>query len=222
MADVFISYSRKDETVAREIAGRLQALDVSVWMDSRLESGAPFDAQIVEQLEEATIVVALWSPDATVSDWVRGEAQYGREQGKYLGVMLRGPSPAIAEADGIQPADLRTWPRNDDYTEWRYLLDAIGARLGRAIGGRPLLSVAEIDRRRREGDLDGRRQKVLADVAKRIKAEKAADIGWAVPRFLGIAAVYLAALAILLGLAFAVLLAVGFFGNSLAGLFSGG
>ncbi len=67
--DVFISYAHKDETqfgYAAELAAALEAADMSVWYDKELmdDSGTDWHGAITRKMEEAAIIVALWSKTA--------------------------------------------------------------------------------------------------------------------------------------------------------------
>ncbi len=52
MADVFLSYSRKDRAKIEPIAAALGKLGVVVWYDARLQSGSSFDEVIASDLAE--------------------------------------------------------------------------------------------------------------------------------------------------------------------------
>jgi hypothetical protein len=45
----------------------------SVWSDQWLESRAPFEPQIKAALEQARVVLVIWSTSATASDFVNSE-----------------------------------------------------------------------------------------------------------------------------------------------------
>src|SRR5438477_7133745 len=74
ISDIFISYSREDQAVARRYADALEAQGFSVWWDADLRSGEAFDEAIEAALRAAKAVVVLWSPTSVVSRWVRAEA----------------------------------------------------------------------------------------------------------------------------------------------------
>ena len=48
--DIFISYSRDDQAVARQYADALKAEGFSVWWDTELRPGESFDAVIEQAL----------------------------------------------------------------------------------------------------------------------------------------------------------------------------
>ena len=51
MADVFISYSRKDRDRCNAIREALTALEVDVWSDVGIGAGSAFDREIEKQIE---------------------------------------------------------------------------------------------------------------------------------------------------------------------------
>jgi hypothetical protein len=90
MAEVFISYSQKDRTVAQGLADQLTANGVSVWWDTELVGGEVFREAIEEQLQAAEVVIVLWSPNAVASKFVVDEADVAAATGKLVSVLLDG------------------------------------------------------------------------------------------------------------------------------------
>jgi hypothetical protein len=74
VADIFISYSKKDADQARLIAALLEAQGYSVWWDTSLETGDEFRHEITQQLDAAKAVVVLWTDNSVKSVWVNAEA----------------------------------------------------------------------------------------------------------------------------------------------------
>ena len=61
--DVFLSHSSKDKTVVRELAGRLKADGLRVWLDEWvLKPGDNIPAKIEEGLEHSRVLVLCGSP----------------------------------------------------------------------------------------------------------------------------------------------------------------
>jgi hypothetical protein len=98
MVDVFISYKRTDRELVTLIAGELLNFDVSVWFDEALRSGLSFADEINAKLQEAKVVVVLWSAEALIrqngiDSWVIAEATIARDrqragQCRYFPVVL--------------------------------------------------------------------------------------------------------------------------------------
>ena len=59
MPDVFLSYSREDQTTARRFAQALTQAGLEVWWDQTLTAGAAYDKVTEQALREAKAVVVL-------------------------------------------------------------------------------------------------------------------------------------------------------------------
>ena len=68
--DIFLSYNREDQAVAKRFAEGFEAAGLSVWWDVTLRSGEAYDAVTEDALRTAKAVVVLWSPRSAVSRWV--------------------------------------------------------------------------------------------------------------------------------------------------------
>lgn len=104
MSQVFISYSSKNKQQTQELVTAIEAeLGAStVWWDVSLEARAPFAPQIKQALEAASVVVVIWSHEATLSDFVYSEASYASRARKLVNVR-----PANVEVRCIpQPFDV--------------------------------------------------------------------------------------------------------------------
>jgi TolB-like protein len=72
--DIFLSYTREDQAMAKRFAEAFEAQGFSVWWDVTLRSGEAYDEVTEEALKTAKAVVVLWSKKSVVSRWVRAEA----------------------------------------------------------------------------------------------------------------------------------------------------
>lgn len=95
MADVFLSYSRKDLRRARPVINALEAAGLSVWWDRRLIGGSEFSKEIRDELDKAAAVVALWSSRSVESPWVLDEAGRGRDSGRLVPASLDSMEPPL-------------------------------------------------------------------------------------------------------------------------------
>jgi adenylate cyclase len=118
--DVFISYARQDEAVARRVAKVLQAAGLDVWWDADLPAHRAYSEVIERNLEQATAVVVLWSKTAAKSQWVRAEADFARNAGKLVQAQLDGTMPPMP-FNQIQCADLKGWRGGTSHTGWAKL-----------------------------------------------------------------------------------------------------
>lgn len=95
MAQIFLSYARKDAAAAKTIASALSDNGHVVWWDTHIGGGSKFAVEIERALAAAEIVIVLWSNDAIRSAWVLDEAAEGRDTGRLLPVALDGSKPPL-------------------------------------------------------------------------------------------------------------------------------
>ena len=86
--DVFISYARTNRDVAAQVAEAFEAQGLLVWWDRELHAGSEFAEVIETQLQNAHVVVALWSADSVRSGFVRDESGRALRAGKLLPVRI--------------------------------------------------------------------------------------------------------------------------------------
>jgi len=74
MAQIFISYSRKDIDFARKLAGDLEKAGYEVWWDlTDLRGGDDWPRVIPAAIESSQFVIVVLSPNSALSDWVEKE-----------------------------------------------------------------------------------------------------------------------------------------------------
>jgi TolB-like protein len=119
--DIFLSYNREDQAVAKCFAEAFEVAGQSVWWDVTLRSGEAFDRVTEEALQTAKAVVVLWSPRSVDSRWVRAEASIADENGTLV--------PAKIEACQLpvmfrltQTADLSNWRGEPGDPAWQAFL----------------------------------------------------------------------------------------------------
>lgn len=130
MGKVFISYKQEERERMRPIADGLRALDVDVWFDEKLEPDRSFTEEIEGLVKEASAQIVCWSPEAVKSEWVRGEAEKGRQRGVLIAVMIEFcdlPAPFNMH----HAEDLVGWAGNVKHPGWRKVVDAVGRKLQR-------------------------------------------------------------------------------------------
>ncbi len=93
MSDIFISYSKRDRAYAQELAALLQDIGYTVWWDTELVADSAFRETIYKQIEEAQVVIVIWSASAAKSDFVIDEADAGRRANKLVSLRLPGFKP---------------------------------------------------------------------------------------------------------------------------------
>lgn len=91
MTSIFISYSRTDETFARELATALADIGADIWIDIEdIPAGMKWSTAIQQGLDTADALIVVISPEAMVSRNVEDEWQYALDQGKpVIPILLR-------------------------------------------------------------------------------------------------------------------------------------
>jgi predicted regulator of Ras-like GTPase activity (Roadblock/LC7/MglB family) len=89
---IFISYSRKDVDMMRQIDKALRMKGIKTWTDDQLVPGtSQWKTAIEKGIEEASAVVVLMSPDAKSSEWIDRELEYARmRQMAIIPLLVRG------------------------------------------------------------------------------------------------------------------------------------
>ncbi|MEI6486199.1 MAG: TIR domain-containing protein [Sphingomonadales bacterium] len=143
-ARVFVSYARPDEKAAQRMVAALEAAGHSVWWDGLIRAGEGYNARITAALEQAAVVVVLWSAASVASNWVRDEAQIGADRGRLVPVSLDGAQPPL----GFR--QFQTIAYDDGHPDAvRRIADAVGGMLGQADAPSPARPPARgLDRRR--------------------------------------------------------------------------
>ncbi len=121
MADIFLSYNREDQAIARRFAEAFEHAGLSVWWDVTLRSGEAYDEVTEAALRGAGAVVVLWSPRSVVSRWVRAEATLADRAGTLVPAMIEAcERPIMFEL--TQTAELSHWHGDPDDAAWRAFL----------------------------------------------------------------------------------------------------
>lgn len=85
LADIFISYSRKDAELAIALAERLRETGATVWMDTvAIVAAQTWSAEIVNAIKECKALVVLLSPDSVASQNVTKEVALASEMRKII------------------------------------------------------------------------------------------------------------------------------------------
>jgi TIR domain len=166
MSDIFISYKREEQPIARKLADALENEGLSVWWDPKLRAGEHFDDVIEKALNEAKCVIVMWSERSLQSRYIRDEAMYALDRNKLVPVAIENVTLPF-RFSGVQTLSLLGWDGSRNFSEFRRLVDDISAILGRS----PTAPEAEESRRIEEEGFREKEQR-SEEEAKR-KAEEA-------------------------------------------------
>lgn len=128
MADVFISYAREDQTLARVLARGLEGKGFSVWWDRKIPAGNVFDTAIERELESAKSVIVLWSIHSVASEWVKSEAARAAERGVLVPALVDMATLPL-EFRRRHTIDLVGWKGDTAHEGFAALCEAAASRL---------------------------------------------------------------------------------------------
>ena len=130
MARVFVSYSRDDRQIVRELVRFIEQHGHSVWWDRDVPVGSAYEERIERALNECDVVVVVWTRNSVGSPWVRSEAQEGISRNILVPVSLDDARPPMAFRS-FETAQLIGWPEIENPIEQQKL--ALG--IARATAG---------------------------------------------------------------------------------------
>ena len=124
MSQIFLSYNREDQPVARLFAEGFERAGLSVWWDVTLRSGEAYDEVTENALRRAGAVVVLWSQRSVVSRWVRAEATLADRTKTLVPAMIE-PCERPIMFELTQTADLAHWQGDDADPVWRAFVEDV-------------------------------------------------------------------------------------------------
>jgi WD40 repeat protein len=123
MADVFLSYSRRDSEFVGRLAQSIEEHGKEVWLDVEgIADGEVFPEAIKRAIEQSDAFVFVITPASVASSYCENEVEYAREMQKRIVPVLRDP---VADAELPPEIRDRNWI---PFTEEREI-DAALARL---------------------------------------------------------------------------------------------
>jgi TolB-like protein/Tfp pilus assembly protein PilF len=122
--DIFLSYNREDQAVARRFAEAFAAQGLDVWWDTALKSGEAYDEVTETALRTAKAVVVLWSKKSVVSRWVRAEATLA-DRNKTLVPCMIEPCERPIMFELTQTAELAHWQGEATDKSWLAFLSDV-------------------------------------------------------------------------------------------------
>jgi TolB-like protein/Tfp pilus assembly protein PilF len=141
LADIFLSYNREDQSVARAFAQGFEAAGYSVWWDTNLRAGEAYDEVTSQALQGAKAVVVLWSQKSVVSRWVRAEALAGQKNNRLVPCMIEAcERPIMFEL--THTAELHSWQGDTSDPRWIAYLGDVGSFVDRPLISAPAPSIA--------------------------------------------------------------------------------
>jgi len=107
-ADIFVSYAREDEDRAGRLVRALEACGWRVFWDRTIPPGETWRSHIGVPLDQAAVVLVLWSRHSIDADFVHSEANRAKARGALVPILLDDVSPPLG-FEHIHAADLVRW-----------------------------------------------------------------------------------------------------------------
>ena len=131
MADVFVSYSRRDAEFVNGLVADLEACGKSVWIDvDGLEVGVVFPEAIRTAIEASGAFVFVITPASAASSYCEQEVDHALALNKRVVPVLRAP---VADDELPEPIKVRNWvhwtPENDAKAASEKLVQALNTDL---------------------------------------------------------------------------------------------
>lgn len=170
MADIFISYARKDRSKVLPISEALQAQGWSVFWDRVIPGGKTWDEVIEEELDAAKCVIVVWSKNGVTSKWVRAEAEEALNRNVLVPVSIEILKPPLLFRP-IQTVQLTDWNEVSTHHQFKKLVCDLEA----IIGTSPLEQKPDAEEKNRiEEDVKHRQ---VEEVSKRKFSEDIKQLG---------------------------------------------
>jgi len=132
MANIFVSYNRKSESVARTVSEDIEALGHTAWFDHELSGGQTWWDQILARVRDCAVFVFVLNNESLNSTACKREYGYAADLGKPIlpilvsdGVSINLLPPALSQ---IQFVDYRSQDRDAVFRLARALLTLPPAR----------------------------------------------------------------------------------------------
>jgi TolB-like protein/Tfp pilus assembly protein PilF len=121
VTDIFLSYNREDQIVAKRFAQGFDSQGYKVWWDTTLRAGEAYDEVTEAALRSAKAVVVLWSQKSVKSRWVRAEALLAHRNKTLVPCMIE-PCERPIMFELTQTAEIYGWKGNRSDPRWIDLL----------------------------------------------------------------------------------------------------
>jgi DNA/RNA endonuclease G (NUC1) len=121
LVDVFISYARTDEHIARNVADLLRSEGFEVWFDSSIYAGADWNAMLMDTLSSAKAILVLWSLRSVKRPWVLKEAKIAMDTRRLVPAKIDG-CKLPKRFESVQVAMMPGWTGTDHHPELERLL----------------------------------------------------------------------------------------------------
>ena len=134
MADIFLSYARKDAARALVIKDALEALGLSVFFDTDgLDGGDVFPEILEKEVRASGAVISVWNTWALSREWVRRECEIAREEKSLIPVEIGEISDSVMTIalSKIHRLSLHDFDGHANHPGWQQVVRALARTLKR-------------------------------------------------------------------------------------------
>lgn len=138
MANVFLSYQKRDAALALRMVQLLNGAGLTVWWDDDLTPRESWDRIIEREIHQADQVLVLWTPNSVQSEWVRIEANYALNCTPSKLVQARFDAAQVPIAFSMRQYVDLDFAKPDRGPSWDRLLSWLGGRRSdhKGVGGK--------------------------------------------------------------------------------------
>jgi hypothetical protein len=136
-ADIFLAYSRSDETEAKALQHALKNWGYSIWYDADILPGADWKSEIEQQFRKSDCVLALLSESSLKSTHLKHYIAHGLARGNLLPVAIQDRldlKTASPIPQGTPIVDISEWRLTRDPRK----LDNLLANISKIVGRNPI------------------------------------------------------------------------------------
>jgi Tol biopolymer transport system component len=149
MSHVFISYSKKNQSYARQLAEKLKEEGFDVWIDDRIDYGDTWERVIFKAIDDCSAFLVIMTPESYESRWVLRECQHAENRNKPAFPVLR-DGQVFPRYNSTQYVDVRSGqlppPNFYDKLEKHVLRDVVpGSDVTEQLSTTPVTINAEAD-----------------------------------------------------------------------------
>ena len=126
---IFISSAPDEEPLCAQLAAMLERRGCSVWRHQERSKSAAYRAKTLQAIEDAQIVIVLWSNTSSTSPWVLDEADVGMKKGASVAVEIgaaRSPLGYSGTGRVRVGAAASGLSHHDENEIWEVVLDVAG------------------------------------------------------------------------------------------------
>ncbi|MGD8274059.1 MAG: DUF819 family protein [Desulfobacterales bacterium] len=164
MADIFISYAKKDKSEVEPIANALKKIGWQVWWDPIIPAGKDFDEVIAEEIAKAKCVIVIWTQTSVKSKYVKGEARDALKRNILVPVSIEPNVEPPYDFRSTQTIFLTNWGGSENFPGFQKLVTDV-----ENIIGKPKIDFEE----REPGDVE--REQKLKEVEEKKRRRKEAE-----------------------------------------------